>query len=95
MPDAPQGVRLGDIPDQLVRRSGTQGILKHRQTQVQPRTEAGDLLGRPVSQVLLQRLLQFGEPDPPTHQFLAVSVLAQIGLTPEDVRRFLNGFVEW
>jgi len=43
---------------------------------------------------VFQRLLQLGEPDSPAPQFLAVSVLAQIGLAPEDVRRFLDRLVE-
>ena len=63
-PDPPQRVRLGDVPDQLLGRAGPQRILEHRQPQVEPRAEARDRLAGPVAQVLLQHLLQLGEPDP-------------------------------
>ena len=63
-PDPPQGVGLGDEPDQLLGRPGPERVLEHRQPQVEPRAEAGDRLAGPVAQVSLEHLLELGEPDP-------------------------------
>ena len=46
-PDPPQGVGLGDVPDQLLGRPGPQRVLEHRQAEVQPGAEAGQTGPRP------------------------------------------------
>ncbi len=38
----PECVGLGDVPDQLLGRAVEQGVLEHRQPDVQPRPQAGD-----------------------------------------------------
>ena len=46
----------------------------------------GISLARPLPQVLLQHVLEVGEPDPAAAQFLAVAVLGQVGVAAEDLR---------
>ena len=65
-------------------RSGYWSIASRRSSRV-PKQGIGSPAA--VAQVLLQHLLEVGEPDPPAPQLLAVAVLGQVGLAAEDLRR--------
>ncbi len=93
-PHPTQGVGLGHVPEQFLRRADPQRILEHRQPQLEPRPEAGDRPSRTFPQVLLQHLLQFRESDPAPPQLLAIAVLAQVHLAAEDPGGFLERLME-
>ena len=72
-------------------RSGYWSIASRRSSRV---PKQGIVSPRPVAQVLLQHLLELGEPDPAPPQRLAVAVLGQVGLAAEDLGPLLDRLVE-
>ena len=92
--DFAKGVGLGDIPDQLFRRTDAKGELEHRQSELETRPETGDHLVRRVAKILLQGFLQLIESDSPPRQFVAIAILAEERLTAEDVRALLDRLTE-